>query len=107
MSNIYFYKYSIEINNLKISKAIIEITKIIIKNNLNTIKLILDTNLISNSIMYKTWNNKDNRLMAIEIINFLSEIKLVDNNEIILLKSLSHHECIHEEIKSNLRNILK
>jgi hypothetical protein len=82
---------------------------------------LLKNNLLSNSIMYKTWSSNQNRCEILKIIeslkkykNIFSEIILENSTlairvveEIKLLDSLCEHECIKEEIKSKLVGLFK
>jgi len=71
-------------------------------------------NLLSNSIMYKTWNSLKNTNIIIEILNTvmnirnknkLNEYKNEDNirKEFNLIEGLCDHECIREEIRKKLK----
>jgi hypothetical protein len=80
--------------------------------NINTYFKILSTNVLSLSIMYKTWNNEENRNIIIEINSHLvknkNEFILCEKlgkckEEFQLLESLCEHECIREKIKENLK----
>jgi hypothetical protein len=90
----------------------------ILQNKLLDIKCteaLLKNNLISNSIMYKTWNSIYNRKEVLDIIQSLKiyrkifaefkENKIIPlsiREEIKLLESLCEHECIREDIKLKL-----
>lgn len=73
----------------------------------NMFLYVLNTSLISNSIMYKTWNSPENR----KIINIIMDnfefpiLKANSSEEIKILNELCDHECIHEEMKFKINLI--
>jgi hypothetical protein len=67
---------------------------------------VMNTSLISNSIMYKTWNNPENRKILNKILDNFPMIKDDSSNEEIkILNDLCDHECIHQDMKYKLNLI--
>lgn len=100
----------------EISNYILKAVKLLFEKNNFSSSQIFASNLISNCIMYKTWNSTKNREIVIDILNRFvgnrNEINTMIMNEdgmirkeIDILQGLCDHECIREEIRIKLKDV--
>jgi hypothetical protein len=107
--------FSLYMQDEEISNHILIVLKILLQNYSDSFVEVFSLNLLSNSIMYKTWNSSKNTNIVIEILNGLfdtwNKIHISQDaddsiaKEFAIIEGLCDHECIRDEIRNKLKNI--
>ncbi len=111
-------KYSLYIREEKISNQILLVMKFLLENFPDSFIEVFRLNLLSNSIMYKTWNSLKNTNIILEILNTIIEIRNKNSlnrhmnddkitKEFQIIEGLCDHECIRQEIRHKLKTVFR